>query len=137
MAGNFTLEVVTPERKLLSEEVDAVYAPGDTGEFGVLPQHALLLSALKMGELRYHQGSEVKKVAIIGGFAEVDQTHMRVLAETAEYADEIDVERAEAAKGRAEKRLDEIDRTEKPDDFKRAELALQRALIRLKVAGKG
>ncbi len=136
MAEMFLFEVVTPERKLVSEDVNAVYAPGDQGEFGVLPQHAPLLALLKIGELRYYKDGEEKHMAISGGFAEVDQTHMRVLAETAEFSEEIDVERAEQAKSRAVEKLKELDVVEHGDEFVRMEAALLRAINRLQVAGK-
>jgi F-type H+-transporting ATPase subunit epsilon len=136
MAEKIALEVVTPERRVLGDDVEAVYAPGFEGEFGVLPGHAPLLCLLRIGELRYYKNGDEIRLAISGGFAEVDQERMRVLAETAEFSEEIDVDRAEAAKSRAEKRLEEIDPSERPDDFSRAELALKRALIRLQVAGR-
>lgn len=136
MAETFLLEVVTPERSLVSEEVDVVYAPGDQGEFGVLPGHAPLLSLLKIGELRYTKSGEQKVVALSGGFCEVDQKRMKVLAETAEFSHEIDVDRARRAKERAEQNLQKLDRMEKADEFAKAEAALRRALIRLSVAGE-
>jgi F-type H+-transporting ATPase subunit epsilon len=136
MAETFLLELVTPERRLLSEQVGAVYAPGAEGEFGVLPGHAPLLCLLRIGELRYSRDGEDRRVAISGGFAEVDQKGMRVLAETAEFAEEIDVERAERAQRRAENRLKKLDIVENADEFAKAELALKRALIRLHVAGR-
>ncbi len=136
MAETFMLEVVTPERRLISEQVDAVYAPGAEGELGVLPGHAPLLSLLKIGELRYSREGGDRRVAISGGFTEVDQKGMKVLAETAEFAEEIDVERAERARARAEDLLKKLDSAENEDEFATAELALKRALIRLQVAGK-
>ena len=136
MAETFIFEVVTPERKLLSEEVDAVYAPGELGEFGVLPGHAPLLSLLKIGELRFYKNGDVTNLSISGGVAEIDQKNMRVLAETAEFAHEIDTDRAESARARAEDTLKKPDSSERADESAKAELALQRALIRLQVAGK-
>ncbi len=133
MAKTQRLDIVTPEKVVFSEEVDFVVAPGVDGELGFLPGHTPLVSALKIGELRVHKDGKEIKMAVSGGFVEVKNSRVVVLADTAERADEIDVERAQAAKERAEKRL-----ASKSDDIDllRAELALKRALNRLKVAGK-
>jgi len=124
------LEIVTPERKVYSGDVRFVVVPGVEGELGFLPEHAPLVSALKIGIIRV-QPAEGKpfKVAVSGGFVEVRNSKVSVLASTAEHEDQIDRERAERARERAEQRL--AART--PDlDVARAELALKRALNRLK-----
>jgi F-type H+-transporting ATPase subunit epsilon len=126
--------VVTPNRLLLDEEVDEVTAPGELGEFGVLPNHIAFLSTLVPGEMSYKQGATKHTLAISGGYAEVLDNVMTVLAPAAEYSTEIDINRAERAKERAEKRLVELNREEK--DWEIAEAALQRALVRLQVASK-
>ncbi|MCE5244418.1 MAG: F0F1 ATP synthase subunit epsilon [Syntrophobacteraceae bacterium] len=130
MADKILLEVVTPERKVLSERVDIVVAPGTEGEFGVLPNHVPFLSTLKVGELRFRLGSTLRHIAIMGGYAEVLPDRVTVLSPAAEEATEIDVVRAKAARERAERRIAEAkDRIE----FVQAQAALQRALARLKV----
>src|SRR3954466_1168467 len=99
------LEIVTPDRALLAEEVDEVVLPGSEGEFGVLPGHTPLLSSLKIGELWYRQGQEKHYLAIAFGFVEVLPDRVTVLADVGERAQEIDVHRAERAKQRAEQLL--------------------------------
>jgi F-type H+-transporting ATPase subunit epsilon len=131
MADKILLEVVTPEKTLLKELVDIVVAPGEEGEFGVLPNHIPFLSKLKVGELRFRIGTATRFIAIMGGFAEVLPDHVTVLATAAEEATQIDVIRAKAARERAERRLREAkDRY----DFTRAQAALQRALARLRIS---
>ncbi len=131
MADKIFLEVVTPEKTVLSEMVDIVVAPGEEGEFGVLPNHIPFLTKLKVGELRFRVGNNTRFVAIMGGFAEVLPDHVTVLATAAEEATQIDVIRAKAARERAERRLKEAkDRFE----FARAQAALQRAMARLRIA---
>ena len=134
MANVIKLEVVTPDRLVLSEDVEIVVAPGAEGEFGVLFQHIPFLSILQEGELRYRKGSELHYMAVSGGFAEVLPHKVTVLAEAAEQAREIDVERAKRARERAEKRLLEAKRAEMEHAV--AEAALRRAMIRLRVAQK-
>lgn len=130
MADKLVLDIVTPHRSVLSEEVDIVVAPGALGEFGVLIHHIPFLAQLKVGELRYRQGNSLTKVAVMGGYAEVLPDKVTVLAPAAEKAAEIDVVRAKAAKERAERRLQE----KKEDiDFARAHAALIRAILRLKL----
>jgi F-type H+-transporting ATPase subunit epsilon len=131
LPSSIQLEVVTPERELVSESVESVQLPGLDGELGILPGHAPLITELGLGQLSYRQGGETGHLAIIGGFAEVLPDHVSVLAEIAERAEEIDVKRAEAAKERAEKRLAS---GASDVDWNRATVALQRALIRLQVA---
>jgi F-type H+-transporting ATPase subunit epsilon len=131
MAEKIMLEIVTPERKVLSEAVDIVVAPGEEGEFGVLPGHIPFLTKLKVGELRFRIGAAARHVAIMGGYAEVLPDHVTILSPAAEEASEIDVIRARAAREKAERRLAEVkDRLE----FARTQAALQRAVARLKVA---
>ncbi len=128
------LEVVTPQSKVFSEDVRFVVLPGSEGELGILPEHAPLVSALKIGLVRVHHEGKVLKIAVSGGFAEVRNSRTTVLANAAEREDQIDVERARAAKERAEQRL----ASSSPDiDVARAEAALKRALNRLKAAGQG
>jgi len=134
MAEKLKLELVTPYKRVLSEEVDEVTAPGSIGEFGVLPDHTSLLTTLKIGELTYKQGSETFRVAVNWGYVEVEDNVMTVLVETAEPADQIDVERAKAALGRAEEALKKLSSEDK--EFKIMAAALERALIRVQVAGK-
>lgn len=134
MAEAIMLEVVTPDKLVFSEKVDIVIAPGSEGEFGVLSNHIPFLSTLAEGELRYRQGKELHFMAVAGGFAEVLPDKVTVLAESAEVAREIDIDRAQKARERAEKRLAETKRAEL--DHARAESALRRALVRLRVAEK-
>ena len=129
--GTLQLEVVTPDKTVVSAEVEMAVCPGVEGEFGVLPQHVSMLSALKIGDLRYRVNGKDENVFISGGFADVNNNVLSVLAESAELATDIDTARAQASKERAEKRLsahdDSLDET-------RAEAALQRAVTRLQVA---
>ena len=119
---------------LLDEDVDEVTAPGELGEFGVLPNHIAFLTTLVPGELSYKQGSSKKTLAVGGGYAEVLDNVMTVLPPAAEFADEIDSARAQRAKERAEKSMAELTRDEK--DWEMAEAALKRALVRLQVASR-
>jgi F-type H+-transporting ATPase subunit epsilon len=134
-ANAIQLVVVTPKRQLLRESVGEVQLPGANGYLGVLPGHAPLMTELGIGELSYHDlsGKESTHMAILSGFAEVLSDRVTVLAETAEFAQEIDVARAEAARARAEKRLASGDTN---IDWDRASVSLQRALIRIQVAHK-
>ena len=134
MAEKLKLELVTPYRHVLSQEVDEVTAPGTLGEFGVLPGHTPLLTTLKIGELTYKQGSEVHHVAVNWGYVEVENDVVTVLVTTAETADQIDLERARAALGRAQEALKKLSPEDK--DFKIMEAALERAVIRVQVAGR-
>jgi F-type H+-transporting ATPase subunit epsilon len=126
------LTIVTPERSLLSEDVDELQLPGAAGYLGVLPGHAPLFTELKVGELSYRKGNTWTSLAVAWGFAEVLPDQVRVLAETAERAGEIDLERAKRSKERAEERLSKGGDI----DYDRAQIALQRALIRIQVAQK-
>ena len=127
------LEVVTVERIVYTQDdVDMVIAPGSEGLLGILPRHAPLLTALAYGELRVKRGSVEESLAIGGGFMEVRPDRVTVLADTAERADEIDLERAQVARRRAEERLHAV--VPGAVDFSRAEMALRRSLTRIKVA---
>ena len=129
---NLDLQIVTPDRLLVQEQVDEVQIPGSEGYFGVLPGHTPLLASLAVGELWYRKGQEKTYLAIAFGFAEVLPDRVTILARLAERAADIDVERAESARQRAEARL-----TERTDvDFERARAALMKALTRLQVASR-
>jgi F-type H+-transporting ATPase subunit epsilon len=135
MAGNITLEVVTPDRSVVSEEAQIVVAPGEYGEFGVLVGHTSFLTTLKTGMVRYKDsGGSERIVFVSGGFSEVLPKKMTILAESAERRRDIDIERAKAALKRAEERLAEASKRE-DIDFKRAQAALQRAMARMRIAG--
>lgn len=127
------LDIVTAERVVYSKEVNSVVAPGTEGELGILPYHASLMTTLNAGELRINEGGEEILMAISGGFMEVRPDRIIVLADSAERDDEIDLSRAEEAKRRAEERLSQP--TTDANKI-RAEAALHRSLIRLKVGGK-
>ena len=131
-----TLEIVTPDRALLSEEVDEVVVPGTQGELGVLPGHTPLLSTLKIGELWYRQGQEKHYLAVAFGFVEVLPDRVTVLAQVGERAREIDIQRAERAKQRAEQRLAQPHLTPVDLDIERARIALMKSLLRLQVASR-
>jgi len=134
MASTIHLELVTPERLLLSEEVEEVVLPGYEGEFGVLPGHTQFLAILNIGMLRYGKRGEIRKIALGGGFAEVTPDRVVVMAETAERADEIDVERAQRARDRAEARLKELSLDD--ETYAKAYAELQRALVRMAAGGE-
>jgi F-type H+-transporting ATPase subunit epsilon len=127
-----TLEIVTPERLAFSGEVDSVNCPGIEGELGILPHHAPLVSTLGIGELVIRRGGEEEFFAIAGGFLQVRPDKVVVMAETADMASEIDVQKAEEARRDAERALAEG--SEEPADLARARAALQRALLRIQVA---
>jgi|SRR5688572_8712507 F-type H+-transporting ATPase subunit epsilon len=131
MAGNLLLEVVTPDHLLLSQQVDEVIAPGTEGEFGVLPGHCHFLSTLKIGELRYRIGETTSYMSVLWGFAEVTPNKVTILAEIAEKAEDIDVERAQAAVAKAEQRL-EVGGL--PSEVEEAKVSLEKARLRKKIA---
>ena len=135
LPDSIELVVVTPERQLLRDTVVEVTIPGQGGELGVLPGHAPLITELGIGELTYRTAtsSRATPLAIVSGFAEVLPDRVTVLAETAERAEEIDVNRAEAARARAEKRLASNDTN---IDWDRATVALARAVIRIQIVRK-
>jgi F-type H+-transporting ATPase subunit epsilon len=130
---SIALEVVTPDRSVVKQQVDEVVLPGSEGYFGVLPGHAPLAASLQVGEMWYRAGRETHHLAIAFGFVEVLPDQVTVLARIAERAEDIDVGRAEAAKARAEQRLS----TPLADmDFERARIALMKSIMRLQVAGR-
>ena len=136
MAGNIMLEVVTPDKAVVSEEAQIVVAPGEYGEFGVLIGHTSFLTTLKTGMLRYKDKGGTERVVFVnGGFAEALPNKVTILAESADRRRDIDIERARAAMKRAEQRLAEA-RTKEDIDFRRAEVALQRAIARIGIAGR-
>jgi F-type H+-transporting ATPase subunit epsilon len=126
------LQIVTPDRMLVHEQVDEVEIPGVDGYFGVLPGHTPLLAALSVGELWYRKGQDRTYLAIAYGFAEVLPERVTILAQLAERAEDIDVERAESARTRAAQRLDQ-----KSDlDYERARMALAKSMTRLQVSSR-
>jgi F-type H+-transporting ATPase subunit epsilon len=131
--GSIHLIIVTPERALVDEHVDEVQVPGAEGYLGILPGHAALFSELKVGELGYRKDNRWYWLSVAWGFAEILNDELRVLAETAERAHEIDLDRANRAKERAEQR---IARGGEDIDYRRALVALERALIRIQVSRK-
>ena len=126
------LEIVTPDRQVARDKVIAVSVPGKEGYLGILPGHAPLLSLLKIGELSYTQANVTHYIAINWGFVEVLPDRVIILAESAERAEEIDIERARQARQRAEDRLAKLSDSE--IDMNRARAALERAMARLEVA---
>jgi F-type H+-transporting ATPase subunit epsilon len=132
MARELLLEVVTPDRLVISQSVEYVGAPGIAGEFGVLPGHIPFLSALGIGNLHFKLGGKNFYIFVSGGFAEVSSEKVTVLAEVAERAEDIDIERARRAEERARERLA---KSQDNVDYTRARAALQRAISRL-TAGK-
>ncbi len=133
MAEKLFLEVVTPQKAIVSEDVEIVVAPGSDGEFGALKGHTTFLTSLKMGTLRYKDANGKERLLFInGGFAEVLPNKVTILAESAERQENIDVARAQKAKERAEQRLS----AKTSDlDLVRAEVALRRAIDRIRIAG--
>jgi len=131
--GSIDLTIVTPERSVVREQVDELQIPGAEGYLGILPGHAPLFSELKVGEVGYRKGETWFFLSVAWGFVEVQPNQVRILAETAERAHEIDIDRANRAKERAEERIskggDDV-------DYRRALVALERALIRIQVSRK-
>src|SRR5262245_33248521 len=125
------LEFVTPAQAIVHEEVDEVQLPGERGYFGVLPGHAPLLAALATGSMWYRKGTETKFAFIDGGFVEVLPDRVSILAQVAERAEDIDLERAEAAKRRAEEQLAKP--TAVDFDAERARISLLRAISRIQI----
>jgi F-type H+-transporting ATPase subunit epsilon len=126
------LEIVTPERLAYEDDVDAVICPGTEGELGILPHHAPLISTLGVGELRIRKGGQEEYFAIAGGFVQVRPDKVVVMAETADLASEIDLEAAQQARREAERALSEG--FTEPADLARARAAMERALLRIRVA---
>jgi len=131
--GTLYLEVVTPEKVLVSQEVDMVMAPGSEGEFGILPEHINFLSGIVPGAVRFDSGNTIEYMSVTMGFAEVSENRVSILVDSAEKAHDIDIERAQNAMDRARERL-VLDRGTENIDFIRAEAALTRAVSRIKVA---
>jgi F-type H+-transporting ATPase subunit epsilon len=131
----FLLEIATPQRLIISEEVEELMAPGQEGYFGVWPGHTPFMTTLKSGELSYTRGRTERFLAVSWGYAEVRSEKVIVLVETAERQEEIDVARAEQARARAEERLRSFG--DEATDHARAQAALDRALARMTVAAKG
>jgi F-type H+-transporting ATPase subunit epsilon len=132
MAQQLQLEVVTPERRVLSEEVDMVVVPGLGGELGILPGHTPLISQLRTGVLSYTQGGRTSQLHVSGGFLEVRDEHVSVLAEVAERPEEIDAASARLSRDLVEKRLSSWSGTE--EELEQARLELDRATTRLQLA---
>ncbi|MGK2849960.1 MAG: F0F1 ATP synthase subunit epsilon [Candidatus Limnocylindrales bacterium] len=126
------LEIVTPERLAYSEDVDSVTLPGVEGELGVLPGHAPLVSMLGVGELRIKRGGSEESFAIVGGFLQVRPDKIVVMAETADLASDIDLEKAQEARREAERALESG--FHEAADLSAARAALQQALMRIRVA---
>jgi F-type H+-transporting ATPase subunit epsilon len=133
LPSQINLEIVTPDRALVSQPVDEVQIPGEEGYFGVLPGHTPLLATLEVGQLWYRVGQERSFLTVAFGFAEVLPDRVTILAKVAETAEGIDVERARSARKRAEERLT---KRVSDVDFERARLSLLRSLIRLQVASR-
>ncbi|MBC7909746.1 MAG: F0F1 ATP synthase subunit epsilon [Pyrinomonadaceae bacterium] len=132
MAEQITLEVVTPERRVLAETVDAVYLPSMSGELGILPGHTPLISQLQTGVLSYTKGGATTRLHVSGGFVEVNEDRVSVLAEVAEHPEEIDAARARLARDEAEKTLSAWSGSE--EDFEVERARLERSLARLQLA---
>lgn len=131
--STFLLEIVTPERKVYAQEVEMIIVRGAEGEMGILPNHIPLVTTLQIAPVIVKRDRKEEVIAVSGGFVEVRKDKVVILAESAELPTDIDVDRANAAKQRAEQRLahrrDEV-------DFRRAEMSLQRAMNRLNVRGR-
>jgi F-type H+-transporting ATPase subunit epsilon len=130
---HLTLELVTPDRAVVRESVDEIQIPGSEGYLGVLPGHTPLLTSLQVGELWFRQGGETSYAAVAFGFAEILPDRVTILAQIAERAEDIDVERAQEAERRARERLN---KSVANVDFERARIALMKSLMRLQVASK-
>ena len=133
LPDHLTLEIVTPDHSVVSEEVDEVQIPGSEGSLGVLPGHTPLLTTLDVGELWYRKGGETSYVAVSFGFAEVLPDRVTILAQIAESAEEIDVTRAETAEKQAR---DQLGQPMAAVDLERARLAMLKSLVRLRVASR-
>lgn len=126
------LDVITPERRLLSEQVDAATVPGLGGELGILPGHTPLISQLKTGVLSYARGGETRRLLVSGGFVEVNEDRVSVLADLAEFPEEVDAARARLERDEAERRLAAF--TGPPEELDEARAQLDRASARLQLA---
>ena len=135
MADKIQLEVVTPERRVLAEPVDMVTVPGLGGELGILPGHTPLISQLQTGVLTYVQDGKSFSLHVSGGFVEVRDDHVSVLADVAERPDEIDVTRARASREKFEKQLNAWSGSE--EEFEGVKTELDRSIVRMQLAGRG
>ena len=135
MGGQLQLEVVTPERRVLSQAVNSVTVPGRAGEMQILPGHAALIAELKTGVLTYNQDGTTHQLHVSGGFIEVSDDRVSVLAEIAERPEEIDAARARLAREHTEKQLSSWSGSE--EDFEKARAKLERSLVRLQLASSG
>jgi F-type H+-transporting ATPase subunit epsilon len=127
-----SLEIITPEKVLAKEEVDMVEANGALGEFGILPGHTQFLTTLEIGEVRYTKGGTITRLATAGGIGEVVDDKVTFLLDTGEFAEDIDLARAQVAMEEAQERLKEL--SMETAEYRRQELALLRAIARIKVA---
>ena len=132
MADQLQLEVVTPERRVLAEAVNSVTVPGRNGDMQILPGHAALISELQTGVLAYNQGGTAQQLHVSGGFIEVNNDKVSVLAEIAERPEEIDAARARLAREHTEKQLSSWSGSE--EDFEKARAKLERSMVRLQLA---
>jgi len=128
------LDVITPERRLLSEQVDSVTVPGLNGELGILPGHTPLISALQTGILSYAQGPTVRRLLVSGGFVEVNADRVSVLADLAEFPEEVNAQTARAERDDAERRLGSF--AGSPEEMQQVRLELDRAAARLQLAAE-
>lgn len=135
MADTISLKVVTPIRLVLEEQVDELTAPGPLGQLGILPDHAALMTTLETGQLSYRKSGANAVVTVAGGYAEVLDNVVTVLANAAEFPHEIDTARAEEARTRAERTLEASDGVDE-NELAAARAALQRAVVRLDTAGR-
>ena len=135
MADQLQLDVVTPERRVLSQAVNSVTVPGRAGEMQILPGHAALIAELKTGVLTYNQNGTTHQLHVSGGFIEVSDDRVSVLAEIAERPEEIDAARARLAREHTEKQLSSWSGSE--EDFEKARAKLERSLVRLQLASSG
>ncbi|HEV2705145.1 MAG TPA: F0F1 ATP synthase subunit epsilon [Pyrinomonadaceae bacterium] len=132
MAERIQLDVITPERRLVSESVDSVTVPGLGGELGILPGHTPLISQLRSGVLSYTQGATTRRLLVSGGFVEVNGERVSVLADMAETPDEIDAARARLEREQAERALNGFSGA--PEELERVRAELERANARLQLA---
>jgi F-type H+-transporting ATPase subunit epsilon len=128
------LDVITPQRRLLSEQVDSVTVPGAGGELGILPGHTPLISALKTGVLAYTQGSATRRLLVSGGFVEVNADRVSVLADLAELPEEVDAQTARSERDEAERRLGAF--VGSPEEMEEVRTQLDRAAARLQLAAE-
>lgn len=132
MSDTLELNIVTPQKLVVSEEVDQVNIPGSEGDLGILYDHAPILTTMRAGTLSYEKGSETISMVVSGGYAEVTENRVIILAETVELLTEIDTERAMAARKAAEERLSRGDLSQ--EEFEQAQMKLFRAISRLEGA---